>query len=80
MGVIKVALARCRFDPPENHACKGAGFDFKGTPLNKMKHSGSVRCGFVGGNMKGIFRFQKCVVNVEVLTLEWRGRDSVESQ
>ena len=58
MGVIKVALARCRFDPPENHARKGAGFDFKGTLLNKMKHSGGVRCGFVGGNVKGIFRFQ----------------------
>ena len=69
MGVIKVALARCRFDPPENHALKGAGGDFKGTLLNKMKHSGGVRCGFVGGNVKGIFRFQKCIVKVEVRTL-----------
>jgi hypothetical protein len=59
MGVVKIALARFRLDPPEAQAREGAGFDFKGALANKMMHSGGIRRGFVGSCVEWNFRFQQ---------------------
>ena len=59
MGVVKIALAGFRLDPPDAQALEAAGFDFERTPANKVMHGGGIRRGFVGSCVEWIFRFQQ---------------------
>jgi hypothetical protein len=59
MGVVKIALAGFRLDPPEAQAREGARFDFKGAPANKVMHGGGIWRRFVGSDVEWIFRFQR---------------------
>jgi hypothetical protein len=80
MGVVKIALAGFRLDPPDAQALEAAGFDFKRTPANKVMHGDGIRLRFVRSYVEWIFRFQQREIKYRGLDFAMGEKDSPANQ